>query len=176
MFVPSKFRRLAAMAVGLFAIAACAEPGDPVALGPDQPSLASSGPVLVQCPVETEESVTGTIGVTGGSVRLRNHQLRLPLKAVTVSLPFRLATPVSRYMELEVRAGDHDSFEFDRAGTVTIDYSRCSRSNIDKAPLSVWQIDPETKELLEYMGGVDDKEARTITFTTYHLSTFSIAH
>lgn len=176
MFVPNKFRRLAAMAAGLFAIAACAEAGDPVALGPDQPSLASSGPVLVECPVETEESVTGTIKVTGGSIRLRNHELNLPMRAVTVSQGFRVATPVSNYMELQVNADGHKDFKFNSPGTVTIDYSRCSRSNIDKAPLSVWQIDPVTKELLEYMGGVDDKESRTVTFTTDHLSTFSIAH
>lgn len=176
MFVPTKFRRLAAMAAGLFAIAACAEAGDPVALSPDEPSLASTGPILVECPVSIEESTTGSIKATGGSIRLRNHELRLPPQAVNAPQGFRVGAPVSNYMELQLTADGHKDFSFNRASTVTIDYSRCARSNIDKAPLSVWQIDPVTKELLEYMGGVDDKESRTVTFSTDHLSTFSIAH
>lgn len=172
----NKIRRLIAPAFGLLLLAACAEGGDPVSLAPDAASLASSGPTLVECPVNTEESTTGTITAVGGSLTLHKHQLSLPAVAVSAPQDFRMAAPVSNYMELQVRAGNKDSFQFKRTGTITIDYSRCTRSNVDKAPLTVWQIDPETKELLEYMGGVDDKVARTVTFQTDHLSTFSIAH
>lgn len=170
------FRHFFATALGLLLLAGCGDAGDPASLQPNAPSFASSGPVLVECPAETEESVTGTIGAPGGSISLRNHELRLPAQAVASPQAFRVATPVSSYMELRLKARGDDTFQFRRTGTITIDYSRCTRSNIDKAPLSVWQIDPETKELLEYMGGVDDKEARTVTFETDHLSTFSIAH
>lgn len=173
---PNCFRRLAGVAFGVILITACAEAGDPASLQPDDALLASSGPTLVECPANTEESTTGSITAVGGSVSLNNHELRLPAVAVSSPQEFRLAAPVSNYMELRVNAGDKDSFQFNRIGTITIDYSRCTRSNVDKAPLSVWQIDPETKELIEYMGGVDDKEARTVTFETDHLSTFSIAH
>lgn len=172
----NNFRRLTAAALGLLLLTACGEAGDPVSFQPDPRSLASTGPVLVECPAGIEESVTGEISAVGGSIRLRNHEMRLPTLAVTAPTEFRVATPVSNYMELKVNAKGQESFQFKTPGTVTIDYSRCSRSNIDKAPLSVWQIDPDTKELIEYMGGVDDKEARTVTFQTDHLSTFSIAH
>lgn len=172
----NNFRRLIAMAFGLAFLTACGEAGDPVSLQPDQAAFASTGPVLVECPNNTEESATGTVKATGGSIKLHKHELRLPPQAVNSPQGFRVATPVSNYMELKLKADGHDHFNFKRAGTVTIDYSRCTRSNVDKAPLSVWQIDPHTKELLEHMGGVDDKEARTVTFETDHLSTFSIAH
>lgn len=173
---PSNFRRLTATAFGLLLMTACSDAGDPASLIPDEAAFSSSGPVLVECPNSYEESATGTIKATGGSVKLHNNELRLPAQAVNSPQGFRIATPVSNYMELKAGADGHDSYQFRRTSTITIDYSRCTRSNVDKAPLSVWQIDPETKELLEYMGGVDDKDARTVTFQTDHLSTFSIAH
>lgn len=176
MISSNDFRHLAAAAASLLLLTACAETGDPSSLQPVEASAAASGPTLVVCPANAEESVTGTLKAIGGTISLRNHALRLPALAVSVPTDFRVATPVSNYMELEVKAVGLDSFIFNRTGTITIDYSRCTRSNVDKAPLSVWQIDPETKELIEYMGGVDDKEARTVTFQTDHLSTFSIAH
>lgn len=182
MISPNDFRRLAATAASFLLLTACAESGDPVAVDDlasvhtIEGAMISSGPTLVECPTNAEESVTGTIKANGGTLSLRKHELALPPLAVSSPRSFRVATPVSNYMELEVKAGGLDSFSFTRAGTITIDYSRCTRSNVDKAPLSVWQIDPETKELVEYMGGVDDKEARTVTFQTDHLSTFSIAH
>ncbi len=172
----NNFRRLIAMAFGFGLLTACGEAGDPASLQPDQAAFASSGPVLVECPTNHEESVSGTIKATGGSLKLRKHELRLPALAVASPQGFRVATPVSSYMELMLKADGHDTFDFKKTGTVVIDYSRCTRSNLDKAPLTVWQIDPDTKELIEYMGGVDDKEARTVTFQTDHLSTFSIAH
>lgn len=170
------FGRLTGVLFGLLLLTSCGDSADPLSLEPAEPSFASSGPVLVECPTDTFESVTGEIGPLGGSLSLRQHQLSLPLNAVTLPTDFSLSTPVSNYMELSVEAVGHDDFQFGETSTITIDYSRCTRSNIDKDDLSVWEIDPETKELLEFMGGVDDKDARTVTFQTDHLSTYSIAH
>lgn len=156
-------------------VAGCSETADPAALGPDAPSLASTGPVLIECPVSETTFTTGSIGAKGGSVRLHNHELRVPALAVTTPKEFRVEAAASNYMELGVHAAGHASFQFKRTASITIDYSRCTRDNIDHYQLSVWQIDPVTKELIEFMGGVDDKDARTITFETNHLSTFSIA-
>ena len=167
--------RLAIGFLGLAALAACSDVTDPDAISPADPVLASSGPVLVECPVEYEISATGRLGATGGAIVLEKHRMALPSLAVVTPTEFRVAARASNYMELEIRAGQAESFNFRKPVTVTIDYSRCSRTNIDKAPLTVWQIDPDTKALLENMGGVDDKENRTVTFTTDHLSTFSIA-
>ncbi|MBW3552997.1 MAG: hypothetical protein KY466_05790 [Gemmatimonadetes bacterium] len=144
-------------------------------LQPEAVSLASSGPVLIECPVATDTATTGMIDATGGAVLLNRHALRLPLLAVSSPTPFELRAPVSNYMELSVRGDQKDSFSFNKPVSITIDYSRCTRTNIDHGDLTVWQIDPVTKALLEPMGGVDDKVARTVTFETDHLSTYSLA-
>lgn len=172
----NNFGRLTPVLFSLLLVTSCGEAGDPLALEPEQPSFASSGPELVECPTETSESVTGTLGILGGSITLHQHELSLPLNAVLEPTDFSLSTPVSNYMELSVGAAGQESFDFLETSSITVDYSRCTRSNIDKHELTVWQIDPDTKELLEHMGGVDDKEARTVTFRTDHLSTFAIAH
>lgn len=164
-------------AATLFSISACSDGVAPDLLAPSDVSAASTtyGHTLIECPVNEAKSATETLTAQGGVLRLDGHELRLPLGAITAPKKFELAAPVSNYMEIRIRAGGGDSFTFERPATITIDYSRCTRSNIDKDPLSVWKIDPETKELLHYLGGVDDKEARTITFQTDSLSTFSIA-
>lgn len=162
--------------VSLLVLAACSEPSATTEpLHPGALSAASSGPVLIECPVATDTATVGTIDATGGAVQLHNHALRLPLLAVSAPTVFELRAPASNYMELSVRGDDKDSFSFDKPASITIDYSRCTRSNIDHEDLTVWQIDPVTKALLEPMGGVDDKVARTVTFETDHLSTFSLA-
>lgn len=175
MFYAKLPARFFALAVTAATLAACADASDPTAMGPDAPAFASSGPVLVECPVDSTISTTGTVDATGGAIKLEKHQLAVPALAVTAPQGFRLAAPSSNYMELAVTAEGETSFQFNKPVEITIDYSRCTRSNIDKAPLSVWYIDGETKELLQNMGGVDDKENRTITFTTDHLSNYSIA-
>lgn len=167
--------RLLALVLTAAAVAACADANDPTALAPDAPSLASSGPVLVECPVDYTISTSGRLGAIGGAIGLEKHQLAVPALAITSPNDFTVAAPSSNYMELAVNAEGHSGFNFKRPVQITIDYSRCSRSNIDKAPLSVWHIDGDTKALLENMGGVDDKQSRTVTFTTDHLSHFSIA-
>lgn len=174
MFYAQNTARAFALLLTAATLAACSDTHD-TAMAPDTPSLASSGPVLVECPVEYEISTTGTIGATGGTIHLEKHELAVPALAVTSPKGFRLAAPVSKYMELAVDAEGHDGFSFRKPVQITIDYSRCSRSNIDKAPLTVWHIDGDTKALLEDMGGIDDKLNRTVTFTTDHLSHFSIA-
>jgi hypothetical protein len=160
-----------------FAISACSDGIAPDRLAPEGASAASttSGYTLVECPVEEEKTAAETLTAQGGVLRLDGHELRLPLGAITAPRKFEMAAPVSNYMEIRIRAGNQDSFKFDRPATITIDYSRCTRSNIDKDPLSVWKIDPVTKELLQYVGGVDDKVARTVTFQTDGLSNWSIA-
>lgn len=159
-----------------FVLPACADVDSTAPLAPADASLASSGPVLVECPAETEEWATGSLGALGGSIQLKGHRLSLPGLAVKRPTEFGLAARVSNYMELDIRGDGQNSFKFDRPVRITIDYSRCTRTNIDHAPLSVWQIDPETKALLEDMGGVDDVLNQRVIFSTMHLSGYAIAN
>jgi hypothetical protein len=163
-----------AAAVLLFALAACADA--PIAEpDPIHARQAKLGAQLVECPVSVTRSTSGLIGPLGGSLTLDGHSITFPEGAVVVPTTFTLAAPAGNYMELDIRANGAEHFEFETPVTVTISYARCTRADIDKAPLSVWYIDSTTKHLLENMGGTDNKVARTVTFGTGHLSSYSIA-
>lgn len=163
----------AGLTVGL--LGACAEAGEgPMA--PEEESTASTGPVLVECPVSETRSTSATIDLLGGTVSLDGHSITLPEGAVLLPTQITLTAPASNYMEIDIRANDLESFEFEQPVSVAVSYQRCTRSNLDKATLSAWHIDTTTKALLEDMGGVDDKTARTVTFESGHLSGFAIAN
>lgn len=165
----------AVLVLAVLALVGCSDSTADTMLAPGGIDQASTGPILIECPINVSEGAEGTIGATGGSVRLRNHELRVPPQAVTSPRRFGVYAPVSNYMEISALADGQQSFQFRKTATIVIDYSRCTRSNVDGYRLTVWQIDPDTKALIGFMGGVDDKENRTVTFETDHLSTFSIA-
>lgn len=159
------------------ALAACAPDAGPSRLtAPDAPSLSTTyGATLIECPASETQSATASIGPLGGEVRVGAHSMVVPPLAVAgLGETFTLTVPASNYLEVRIRAGDREHFQFEKPVTVTLDYSRCTRSNIDKADLRVLYIDPATKQILEDMGGVDDKDARTVTIGTDHLSGYAI--
>ena len=82
--------------------------------------------------------------------------------------------PESMEVDLSVNGGQH--IDFPQPVVVTIDYSRCNRWETLLARLNVWNIDQDTKALLQNMGGIDDKLAQSITFSTPHFSGFAIAY
>lgn len=160
------------------ALTACSEPTAP------DPSSAARALLLdddrsklIQCPTDISQSASALLGVLGGEVAVGGHRIIVPpdaLPLLGLSL-VTLTVPASRYVEIEVSVNGLAHFEFAQPLTVVVDYSRCSRSDIDRDPLSVWYIDSVTKELLDDMGGVDDKLARTVTFTTDHFSGYAVA-
>ena len=135
-----------------------------------------NSPSLLECPTNQTTSTSGLIGLLGGSVQLGATGISIPSGAITVPTLIQLTVPSSRFMEIDVSAVGFQSFLFQQPVTITIDYSRCARNDIDQQTLHVWHIDPVTKELLEDMGGTDDKLTRTITFTTGHLSGYAVAN
>jgi hypothetical protein len=172
-------------ATTLFAISACSDGFAPDALAPGDADAASlgaalhgaalSGATLIECPARADTVVEATLDAAGGTIRLAGNHVTLPAGAVAAATRFRVESTASRHVELRVRADGRPSFTFQRPVTITIDYSRCPRGDLDRLALTVWKVDPETRGLLHPLGGVDDKEARTITFETGTLSTFSIA-
>lgn len=171
-------KEISRIALGLLVtagLAACGETQEPSSSL--EPSYAtSSNPTLVECPSDASFQTAGTVLPTGGQVSLRGHSVSLPLAAVLAPTSIGLAEPASQFMQLDLSANGQDHFQFRAPVTVTISYARCSRSNIDKGPLSVWLIDSSTGALLRNMGGVDDKVNRTITFDTDHFSGYAIAN
>jgi hypothetical protein len=151
--------------------------GNPAAVNDvPAPQFASAGPTLVECPSNVTVTAEGMVGSQGGAVALGRHRIQLPVQAVQEPHSIRLTDPATKYMVLDLKANGQDAFGFGRPVSITIDYSRCNRSNIDRGPLSVWKIDLRTNALLKQMGGIDDKVARTVTFTTDSLSGYSIAN
>jgi hypothetical protein len=170
-------RRFASVALAA-ALTACSEPTGP-APAPAARSLFGdeTNASLVQCPSDGSLTGSALLGVLGGELSVGGMRLVIPPDALPLfglSL-VTLTVPPSKYVEIEVQVNGLPHFQFAQPVTVVLDYSRCTRSDIDRAPLSVWNIDPLTKALLEDMGGVDDKSARTVTFTTDHFSGYAIA-
>jgi hypothetical protein len=108
-------------------------------------------------------------------VTLGGTSIQIPAGALLTATTLTLTVPASQYMEIEVKANDLTSFLFQQPVSITIDYSRCGAAEASKTPLSVWHIDAQSKQLLENMGGVDNKTTHTITFTTGHLSGYAVA-
>ena len=128
---------------------------------------------LAVCPSDQTQSTSSVLDVLGGTVSLDGSSVLLPAGALLSSTNIALTIPASQYMEIGVTAnGGH--FRFQQPIAITIDYSRCS-ADVQQKTLTVWNIDPNTKQLLQNMGGIDNKLTHQITFTTIHLSGYALA-
>ena len=137
--------------------------------------VSPSSPALLQCPSTQTSTTSAVVTALGGLVNLGGTSVKIPAAALTAATTITLTLPASPYMEIEVNANNLTSFVFQQPISITIDYSRCPAAEASKTPLTVWHIDPQTKQLLDNMGGVDDKTTHSITFTTGHLSGYAVA-
>jgi hypothetical protein len=166
----------AALGVGLLGLVACGD-GSPTDLAVTHPRHTEvSEPTLIECPTQQARSTTVTLDESGGTITVRGGKMVVPAGAILEPTRFTLTVPASLYAEISVTANGADHFQFEKAVSLTISYSQCSRAKLEKGALSAWYIAPETKALLEYMGGEDDKVSRTVTFRTDHLSEYAIAN
>ena len=170
-----RIRSLSCTATLLILAAACSDAG-PLPLEPEPEKVSASDSNFLVCPVDTTRSVRRTIGILGGTIALDGHSITLPLGAVLRPTTFTLTVPESPYVEVEIHAEGHDSFQFLVPASITMSYDRCDRTDIDPSTLSVWHIDGLLRTLLEPMGGLVDEERRTIRFDSGHLSGFIIAN
>jgi hypothetical protein len=181
-------RILCALALGLTtAIAACSDavtrppdggintPPDTNAAPGDTTPPPPASPQLIQCPTTQTASSSGLVSILGGTITAAGSAISLPAGSLLAVTLIKVTVPASTYMEVDITANDLVSFAFERPVTVTIDYSRCPTSVTAGKTLTVWHIDPQTKQLLTNMGGVNDASLRRITFTTDHLSGYAIA-
>jgi hypothetical protein len=182
-------RRLSALGVGLLiAIGSCRDlptapsaPATPAtAPAANDPSNSLFGlfgpPRLLSCPTSDAQSTSALLGTDGGTLSLGGTSVKIPLGALLEPTTVELSIPAGDYMEVDltVNGGQHTTFP--QPVVVTIDYSRCNRFSTLFKLLSVWNIDPSTKALLEKMGGIDNKLTQSITFSTLHFSGFAIAY
>lgn len=159
----------------LFILTSC---GEPRATAPEDTinTSTSSSPTLIECPTNKTDITTGLVGLLGGALSLDGSGISIQAGALTAPTLFQMTVPASRYMEIDISAVGFQTFLFQDSVSVTIDYSRCNRSDLDQQVLHVWHIDPFSKALLEDMGGTDDKTTHRITFKTNHLSGYAVAN
>ena len=135
-----------------------------------------SSPKLLYCPSSETQTTSAVIGSLGGTLSLLGTSVTIPGGALLGDTEVDLTLPAGQYMEVDLSVNNGQHISFLQPVVVTIDYSRCNRwSTLFKA-LSVWNIDQDTKALLENMGGVDNKLTQSITFVTPHFSGFAIAY
>lgn len=170
--LPSLGRALA-MAAALALATSCGEQRA-TALRRAAPATSASAATLLSCPTTTTQTTSALIGVLGGTVSLAGSSISIPAGALTVPTLITVTIPAGQFMEVDVQANALTSFLFNQPVSITIDYSRCSQ-NLSNTSLSVWNIDEQTKALLENMGGVNDPLTESITFTTGHLSGYAVA-
>jgi hypothetical protein len=166
---------LAALAA---AFTACSEPtAPPPSATPLTVTLDVSKSGLIICPTDASLSASALLTAAGGEVSIAGYRVIVPAGALPLDGLFlvTLRAPASKYVEVEVRVNGLPHFAFAQPVTIVIDYSRCTRSDIDRAPLRVWYIDPLTNLFIRDMGGDDDKVERTVTFSTDHFSGYAVA-
>ena len=102
--------------------------------------------------------------------------MTIPGGALLDDTSVELTIPAGQYMEVDLTVNNGQHISFLKPVVVTIDYSRCNRFETLFKLLRVWNIDQDTKALLENMGGIDNKLTQSITFITPHFSGFAIAY
>ena len=142
---------------------------------PTDTTTAPASPQLIQCPTTQTATSSGLVSLLGGVITAAGTSISIPQGALLSVTLIGVTVPASTYMEVDITANGLASFQFQKAVTVTIDYSRCPTSVTAGKTLTVWHINPETKQLLTNMSGVNDAALRRITFTTDHLSGYAIA-
>lgn len=135
-----------------------------------------SPPKLLTCPASQSQSSSALIDISGGTLSLGGTSVTIPLNALLGPTTVELSIPAGQYMEVDLTVNGGQHITFLQPVVVTIDYSRCNRLQTLLSPLSVWNIDTDTKALLQNMGGIDNKLTQSITFVTPHFSGFAIAY
>jgi len=135
-----------------------------------------STPRLLLCPSDETQQTTGLIGSLGGTLSLLGTSVTIPGGALLGDTQVELTIPAGQYMEVDLTVNNGQHINFLQPVVVTINYSRCNRWSTLFKLLSVWNIDQDSKALLENMGGIDNKLTQSITFVTPHFSGFAIAY
>jgi hypothetical protein len=170
-------RRFFASVAIAAALTACSEPTTAPSFDESPPSLSGTeaAPSLLRCQRTFFDITWGLVGPLGGLLSLDGHSIVVPPLALDRLALITLRTPSTRFIEIEARVNGRDHFQFAQAVTVTLDYSRCRPWELGPEPVTVWQIDPDTKAFIQDMGGVDDRANKRISFTTDHFSGYAVA-
>lgn len=189
---PSLLRRTITAATLVYAGLACADavtqPNESAARGPRLDLVAADtssvvtvdslpAPQLLVCPTTDAASASAVIGPNGGTIGARGTSITIPPGAVPDSTLFEVIVPASQYLETRIHAVGVDHYQFQVPATITMNYARCPSSALPTdAELEGVYVDTSTYQVLQQMGGVNDRSGHKVTFTTGHLSGYIIAY
>jgi hypothetical protein len=135
------------------------------------------GPRPLYCPSSETHQTSAIIGALGGILSVGGVTVSIPLGALLGDVTVVLTVPASNNMEIDISVEGHESWVFEQPIVVTVPYTRCRLTLLQLlTPIVAWHFDPVTRELLAPMPSVDNKLARTVTFTTGHLSGYILAN
>lgn len=159
------------------ALAACQEPTAVESAAVAQPHFTTTyGAELLECPTDVTQRGSATIGFLGGTVAAGGTTVSIPAGALLLPTSIDVVVPASNYVEVRITAGGQEHFAFRSPVAIAIDYSRCTRGDIEHGALRAYYIDAVSKALLEEMPATDDRTNRKVRFETDHLSSYAVAY
>jgi hypothetical protein len=177
-YITSSVSRRLLACLAVLAVSACGESITPPtqATAPVNAQLASStyGSTILECPIDVTSETTQTIGVLGGEIALNGHKLLIAPGVLTGDVTFKLTEPAGNYVVIDIAADGAEHYDFSEVVTLTVSYSRCTRSNIDKTDLDIYYVDAKNEIIHENIGGTDHKDERHVTVKTDHLSEYAV--
>lgn len=175
---------LLTIGAAIFAVA-CADAPPTSPTGPTiEPAVVPNGHgesmrALMPCPTRRARSASAIIRPEhGGTIAVDGGSITIPAGAVTEPTLFTLTVPKTWYAAVDITADGRDSFEFETAVEIEIDYSRCrgarAQRNLDVGIIDRGEGHRGANRILERLDGRDDKAARRIEVDSNHLSTYVV--
>ena len=123
---------------------------------------------LLVCQPERYTATVQVVGRQGGVVRVGQHRLEIPRNALRRPTVITAERPTGKVAT--VRFSPH-GLEFERAATLTMDYSHCSYSKKNRMAYT-----DESLNILEYPPSVDDRRREQIEARIDHFSRYAVAY
>jgi hypothetical protein len=172
---PSRTASLLLCAVIVIALSNCSADSPTSASSARTFSLARVGQrqELLACPGGDNDVARATIGPEGGRLAIGGFVMDVPQGALLDTTTFVMKVPVAEVLEVRIRARGEKHFTFEKAVTITLDYSRCP---VVPADPTAWYIEERSNAKLEQMPGFNDPAAQSFTLQTGHLSGYALAN
>lgn len=165
-----------ALSVGMASLITACDAPESIEGPADPQMLAVTGGSLLECPAgESRAAFDRILPFLGGMVAVGANRVVVPLTAILGVTDITIEVPETDWVMVDLTANGAEHYQFRTPVSVTIDYSRCSDEALAGGPLTVWNIDAEGN-MLQNMGGTDNRLFKRITFTTDHFSGYAIAN
>ena len=177
----SRPSKLMILLLGPLVFGACADPVAPVAPAELPVLMRSSAsvsvlPDLAVCPVREASAASAIIGPGGGELTHRGHRLSIDRGVLSRPTRFTITQPAGTHLRVQITASGRRHYAFRAPVSVTISYEGCQRQHRLAGAATAWYLPDNPNRPPEAMGGVIDRDSRSITFTTTHLSTYAVAY